>query len=280
VKWIALAARITEEEARRRLYEEHQRLGANVGRAMQERNIEPHCWSEEMRRFYEETDAFLFESVAWSRTRAKRGMLDWILDWIAVNAPPPRRVLAFGDGPGFDSLRLAKAGYNAVHHDPSGPGLRFARLLFEHAGRELCSVTDLAELEVYDAILCLDVLEHVPDPPAMVQTLSGRLRDGGHLFVHAPFFATIAECPTHLRSNLRYCGDLESLYVAAGLFPVAGRTLWNPIVLRKQCAGRISRRLAIGRAAVAIARTWHAPHTLAARYAALAGRRELSRMIC
>jgi SAM-dependent methyltransferase len=232
-----------------------------------------------MRRFYEETDAFLFESIAWSRTRAKVAMMDWILDWMRANAPPPRRVLAFGDGPGFDSLRLAKAGYDAVHHDPSGPGLRFARLLFEDAGRKLCSVAEFEERGVYDAVLCLDVLEHAPDPPAIVRALSGLLRDGGHLFVHAPFFAIIAACPTHLRSNRRYSGDVESLYRPAGLSPVAGRMLWNPVVLRKQHAGQIQRRLAIGRAALAIARAWPAPHRLAAKYAAFVGRRELSRMI-
>ncbi|MBV8742204.1 MAG: bifunctional 2-polyprenyl-6-hydroxyphenol methylase/3-demethylubiquinol 3-O-methyltransferase UbiG [Sinobacteraceae bacterium] len=37
--------------------------------------------------------------------------------------------------------------------------------------------------ERYDVITCMEMLEHVPDPAAMLRTLAHLLRPGGHLFI-------------------------------------------------------------------------------------------------
>ncbi len=289
VRVLAHATGLPLPEARERLRQEHRKLGANVRRAMRERNLQPHVWSEDLIRFYADTDAFLFESVTWSRSPAKCAMRQWIGDWLLRNGPPPLRILVFGDGPGFDSLYLSSAGHSVDYYDPSAAGARFAKRLFQEAARPPRILTkcecECENENSYDAVLCLDVLEHVPDPPATVRMLAARLSPGGYLIIHAPFFATTADCPTHLSSNIRYCGDIKTLYTPADLVPIAGRTLWDPIVLQRpsHATPRNSPytrlRLNAGRFALASARVFSAPHVCAAKYIALASQRHLSKLL-
>lgn len=285
VRLIARATGCPAAEARKRLGEEHRRLGTNVVRAMRERELEPHRWSAKLIPFYAETDAFLFESVAWNRSPAKCSMRRWIGDWLLRTLPPPARILLFGDGPGFDSLYLARAAYQVDYYEPSVLSVRFAELLFQGAEQPPRRIAAADEGSPYGAILCLDVLEHVPDPPDTVRTLAGLLRPGGYLIVHAPFFSTTADCPTHLRSNVRYCGNREALYSPAGLVPVDGRMLWNPIVLQKTsnatqpCKRSTRLRIEIGRIALGTARIWRGPHLLAAKYNSFSSERRLSKFL-
>jgi SAM-dependent methyltransferase len=41
--------------------------------------------------------------------------------------------------------------------------------------------------ESFDAVMCIEVLEHLPDPPAALRELSRLLKSGGMLIVTAPF---------------------------------------------------------------------------------------------
>jgi SAM-dependent methyltransferase len=54
----------------------------------------------------------------------------------------------------------------------------------------LDTVADLAHLPfadgVYDAVICTQTLEHVKDPPRVIQELARVLRPGGQLFLSAP----------------------------------------------------------------------------------------------
>jgi hypothetical protein len=96
-------------------------------------------------------------------------------------------------------------------------------------------IRDEAELRGvdYDALVCLDVLEHVP------------------------------HCPTHLRANRKYSGEIQRLYGAADLRPIAGRFFWTPLVLQKQTLGephasrsRFPLRLRLGGLLLAVGRYW------------------------
>jgi SAM-dependent methyltransferase len=62
-------------------------------------------------------------------------------------------------------------------------------------------VSDAAAIPVpnasFDAVLCTEVLEHVPDPVAVVQELARVLRPGGKLLLTAPLGSGIHQEPHH-----------------------------------------------------------------------------------
>ncbi len=119
----------------------------------------------------------------------------------------------------------------------SQKGIRFAKSIFDDYGGEVVIWTsgDDIKQEEYDAIICLDVLEHIPDPGDTVRFLAQALRPGGFLVVHAPFWYLNKAVVTHLRSNRKYSGS-RRLYRERGLRSVEANWFWNPIVLRKNFA--------------------------------------------
>jgi 2-polyprenyl-3-methyl-5-hydroxy-6-metoxy-1,4-benzoquinol methylase len=235
---IRLIAEITSrpsEEVEQRLQCEKNRLGYNIMQALREWKIEPHVWSDRLAKFYEGTDAFLYDSLVWNMTPTKNDMRRWIAEFLAHDLARPSRVLSFGDGLGFDSLYLAQAGHEVTYFEVSRDCAAFASRIFADADARInvVSTFDSVQSTSYDAVVCLDVLEHIPQPDQVVGLLASVLRPGGCLIVHAPFWNVHAEEGTHLKSNLTFSGDIKRLYAPHGLAPVAGRLFWDPIVLRK-----------------------------------------------
>lgn len=60
---------------------------------------------------------------------------------------------------------------------------------------DICHIP--ADDSSFDAILCGEVLEHVPDPVAAIQEFSRLLRAGGILILTAPFSAIVHMAPYH-----------------------------------------------------------------------------------
>ena len=258
------------DEVCRRLYAEEHQLGTNVNAAMQEFGVTQHQWSDELVRFYQQTDAFLYELVAWNRNEMKIAVRQW-LNTVLTRLPGfSLDVLTYGDGIGCDSLYLTQAGHRVTYCDLGELSERFAQALFAAAGLPFESHRDLGALpaEAYDAIVCLDVLEHVPDPASQVEQLARCLKPGGVLIVSAPFFAVGKEFPTHLATNMRHSGSLAKLYGRFGLQLVDGRPFHDPVVLSKPpvvyAAGKWGwwRRAAVRAGGLVLmgARYWSWPH--------------------
>jgi 2-polyprenyl-6-hydroxyphenyl methylase/3-demethylubiquinone-9 3-methyltransferase len=97
-------------------------------------------------------------------------------------------VLDIGCGGGLISEPLARMGGRVTAIDPAEANIEAARRHAEaqvlairyHAGR----VEDLlAEGAIFDAIVCLEVLEHVPDPQGFLNTCGRLVRPGGALIL-------------------------------------------------------------------------------------------------
>ncbi len=257
----------------RRLALEHQKLGSNANAELSRIGYHRGIWNETLIDFYSSTDSFLYESIVWNRTPEKCRMRGWIADWITQHVGGPARVLVYGDGPGFDSLYLSTRMHRVDYFEVSEYCIEFARHIFNGHGAPpaIMQSSNNEFAEEYDVVVCLDVLEHVPDPTETVQLLASALCEGGYLIVHAPFWYLGRKVPTHLRSNRRFSGDFRRLYKPFGLEMVDGCFFWNPIVLRKSSRGGIcdgERRTAgihvtLGGWLLSMARLNSIPHTLA-----------------
>ncbi len=107
-----------------------------------------------------------------------------------------RKVLDVGCGGGLLSEALAKLGAQVIGIDLSEDLIEVAR---EHAQPQnlpidyrRISVEKLAEEEPesFDIAACMEVLEHIPDPQAVVAACARLLKSGGHAF-----FATLNRKP-------------------------------------------------------------------------------------
>lgn len=240
LQMLAEVTGLETREVERRLRAEQRRLGANVAADLAAMNVLPFVWSDGLLRFYRETNAFLFESLIWNRQPTKQKLRNWILQQLGQPSPAPLRVLAYGDGLGFDSAAVALAGHAVTYFEVGEKSRRFAERVFARNCVAVQVVQDEAELQIesFDAILCLDVLEHVPDPPVVVRRLAELLAPNGRLFVSAPFWYLHPDVPTHLRSNLRYCGNLREMFAPAGLHAIDAAPFWTPLMLQKCAAGQ------------------------------------------
>lgn len=266
---------LTESEpsmVRRRFKEEALSLGANVRHSMQEMGCAYHEWSQELVRFYETTDAFLFESLVYNRSNVKAILRNWILDFVRRHhrRQGPSRILVHGDGLGIDSCYLAMAGYQVDYFEVSEKAVQFACKLRDKLNVNFSVIRCMHDVpcEHYDFVLTLDVLEHVPDPPCLVRELASKLRPGGLLIVNAPFWFVHSAVPTHLAKNITYSGDLNRLYKPVRLEPVDCGSLWTPLALQKLSIAGTVRPISFHKAVwiqfnrllVAFARVSNRPH--------------------
>jgi len=99
------------------------------------------------------------------------------------------RVLDVGCGGGLLAESLARAGGQVTAIDLAPGMIEVARLHAREGGLpidyRLVSAEDLARSEPggFTVITCMEMLEHVPEPAAMLGTLAALLAPGGSLFV-------------------------------------------------------------------------------------------------
>jgi 2-polyprenyl-6-hydroxyphenyl methylase/3-demethylubiquinone-9 3-methyltransferase len=120
------------------------------------------------------------------------------LDWIQSHLPlAGKRVLDVGCGGGILSDSMARKGAQVVGIDLAAKALRVAQLHALEAQtpnvayREV-SVEALAAEQpgTFDAVTCMEMLEHVPDPGSVVRACSQLVKPGGWVF-----FSTINRNP-------------------------------------------------------------------------------------
>ena len=99
------------------------------------------------------------------------------------------RVLDVGCGAGLLSEAMAIAGARVSAIDLAPELVRIARLHALETGAQLDyrlqSVEDAAVSEpgAFDAVTCMEMIEHVPDPSSVIRACARALRPGGRLFV-------------------------------------------------------------------------------------------------
>lgn len=103
--------------------------------------------------------------------------------------PPPSRILDLGCGNGAFSRHLHHLGYQVTGIDPSPSGIAQARTACPQATfLQRPADPDLAHhLDPFPTIVCLEVIEHLPQPRLLVQTIRHLLAPGGTAIVSTPY---------------------------------------------------------------------------------------------
>ena len=119
--------------------------------------------------------------------------MDWIQQHVELTN---KKVLDVGCGGGILTEALAKAGADAVGVDMAEQSVQIARA---HAHENLLSIeycvqtAEQLALErpaAFDVIACMEMLEHVPDPAAVIQACAQLLKPQG-----LAFFSTLNRHP-------------------------------------------------------------------------------------
>lgn len=119
------------------------------------------------------------------------------LEWINARAPlTGKKIADIGCGGGILAESMAKKGAQVTGIDLSEKALKVADLHSLESGvqvrYEMISAEQLAAREPasFDVVTCMEMLEHVPDPAAIVQACATLVKPGGHVF-----FSTINRNP-------------------------------------------------------------------------------------
>lgn len=111
------------------------------------------------------------------------------LEWIHARVPlTGKRVVDIGCGGGILAESIAKKGATVTGIDLSEKALKVAELHSLESGvavrYELIAAEELAAREAgqYDVVTCMEMLEHVPDPSAIVKACATLVKPGGQVF--------------------------------------------------------------------------------------------------
>jgi 2-polyprenyl-3-methyl-5-hydroxy-6-metoxy-1,4-benzoquinol methylase len=96
---------------------------------------------------------------------------------------PSGRVLDYGCSWGYGVYQFGQAGYQAVGFEISRPRVEYGRNTLK-----VDLTSDIATIASgqFDAIYSSHVLEHIPEPRAVLETFQRLLKPGGKLFLYVP----------------------------------------------------------------------------------------------
>ena len=119
--------------------------------------------------------------------------LDWIRQHVQLSGT---KIVDIGCGGGILAESMAKAGATVTGIDMAEGPLAVARLHQHESGAEVdyrqATAEELASEAAgsFDIVTCLEMLEHVPDPSAVIKSCAELVKPGGHVF-----FSTINRNP-------------------------------------------------------------------------------------
>jgi len=198
-----------------RLQEELHGLG---GRIAAEWCAKRPVTSGQIQRFYQETDAYLYELLIDGENPFRDQTRDAMMH--ALHKIGARRVFEFGGGIGTDAMWFTRAGLQWTYYDlPRGQTSRFASWRFQKQQVPITVVTHPSQSRENDAAISVEVFEHLPNLLGALRDINRALRPGG-LLIFTESFGKTKRHPLHLSRATIQGRFLNELMRAAGFEPV------------------------------------------------------------
>ena len=142
------------------------------------------------------------KEATWSEPSYLWPKFSTITQHLLDTIPPPAYLLDVGCFTGYFLRHLSTLGYRGVGVDLQADLMRALHEFCRHGPLDFqfCAMENVAEVfleETFDAVLCLDVLEHVLDEQRALESVDRVLRPDGRIIFHLPRYDADAE---HLRS--------------------------------------------------------------------------------
>ncbi len=152
---------------------------------------------KETTEFYRTTDGYLYDLFVWTHDRGMWELFDEVFTG-------KERVLDYGCGIGDAAIYLAQMGCDVIATDlKDSKTLAFAMWRTYQRG-----LGDKIQFEFYpdkdkfDAVICIDVLEHLYFPLRYIIKLCSLLKDQKSFFFFTPTFSNdVGKHPMHLKEN-------------------------------------------------------------------------------
>jgi dolichol-phosphate mannosyltransferase len=177
---------------------------------------------EELSHLYSSLPGEMYESEAQGRLQTARRHLR-----ILHRYARPGRLLDVGCASGIFLTVAAEQGWDVVGVEPSEALCRHAALALDGRGYVICATLQEAapSLPSCNAITLWDVLEHVPQPVAFLESCCALVKPGGHIIANVPDLDSLPArvfgtrwpllLPEHLtyfnRRSLSACGERAGL---------------------------------------------------------------------
>ena len=134
---------------------------------------------QEIKSFYSFNPYYVFSLAHWHMYKTQRDFRRQIIKSSQGN------VLDYGAGIGDLCIELVKKGLTVNYADLNGKTFEFAKWLFKKNNLDI-KMIDLSKealTQEYDTVICVDVIEHVSDPRALLRDLALCVRRGGSLII-------------------------------------------------------------------------------------------------
>ena len=134
------------------------------------------------------------------------------LEYTLASIPPGQRILDAGAGELQYKRFCAHLDYvsqDFAQYDGQGDGVALQTDAWDQSQLDIVSdITSIPEPDAsFDAVMCIEVLEHLPDPLRALHELTRLLKPGGTLIITAPFC-----CLTHFSPHFYYTGYSRYFY--------------------------------------------------------------------